>query len=78
MSCLRFPGGPLAISIITILVIAGTLSSCGRYGSPERLAPGTDTTEGWVGEVAEQDASLDEEIDDESSDRSDWPDLSEE
>ena len=33
------------ISIITILAIAGTLSSCGRYGKPLRVAPATDTTD---------------------------------
>ncbi len=27
------------IAIVTILAIVGTLSSCGRYGSPVRVAP---------------------------------------
>jgi hypothetical protein len=27
------------IAIVTILAIVGTLSSCGRYGSPVRAAP---------------------------------------
>ena len=42
-SLLRFPRGRLAIVIITILAITGTLSACGRYGRPVRVAPATDT-----------------------------------
>jgi hypothetical protein len=38
----RLPGGRRTIAIITILAIAGTLSSCGRYGKPVRVAPATE------------------------------------
>ncbi len=35
----RSRGVTLAACIVTILAITGTLSSCGRYGSPVRVAP---------------------------------------
>lgn len=42
----RAPGGVFAVvvAIVTIFAIAGTLSACGRYGSPVRVAPVADTT----------------------------------
>lgn len=66
---LRFPRGRLAILIITILAITGTLSACGRYGRPVRAAPATDT----IDLTAEDEgaASADAELIDESSDESD-------
>ena len=33
-----------ALASVTILAIVGTLSSCGRYGSPVRVAPAAETT----------------------------------
>jgi hypothetical protein len=57
------------ISIITILAIAGTLSSCGRYGKPVRVAPATDTTD--LASEDEDAALADAMPVDESSDESD-------
>ena len=68
-SLLRFPRGRLAIVIITILAIAGTLSACGRYGRPVRVAPATDTIDLAVED--ENAASADAELIDESSEESD-------
>jgi hypothetical protein len=56
------------ISIITFLAIAGTLSSCGRYGKPVRVAPATDTTD--LAAEDEDAAVADAKRVDESSDES--------
>jgi hypothetical protein len=56
----RRPGSRLAITIITIFAITGTLSACGRYGSPVRavptsepIDPASDGTDGVVGPTRE-------------------------
>jgi hypothetical protein len=61
-------GGRLALVIITIFAMAGTLSSCGRYGSPvrsvsvaETIAPSENESEN------EEDASVEKGVLDEPS-----------
>jgi hypothetical protein len=67
----RLPGGRLAIAVITISAITGTLFSCGRYGRPVRVAPAAET----IAEPVEEEAgSGDTKAEDESSDRSDRSD----
>ena len=66
---LRFPRGRLKTLIITILAITGTLSACGRYGPPVRVAPASDTID-LAAEDADA-ASADAELIDESSEESD-------
>ena len=65
---LRLPRGRLATLIITILAITGTLSACGRYGRPVRVAPATDTID--LAAEDEDAASADAELIDESSEES--------
>jgi hypothetical protein len=71
----QLPGGrfSIGIAIITIFAIAGTLSSCGRYGSPVRVAASADTMAPAV-EPAEEEATSTKttkaKIADESSDGS--------
>ena len=48
------PGHRYAVLVVTILAIAGTLFSCGRYGSPVRV--------GAVEGVAQQPAEEDEVV----------------
>jgi len=64
----RLPGGRWVTLIITILAITGTLSSCGRYGKPVRVAAVTDTTD--LAAEDEDAAVVDAKRVDESSDES--------
>ena len=41
---LPYSGGRLSLAVITIFAIAGTLSSCGRYGPPVRVVPVSETS----------------------------------
>ena len=66
----RRPGGHWKIAIITILAIAGTLSSCGRYGKPVRAAPATEDTRDLASED-EHAAVVDARLVNESSGESD-------
>jgi hypothetical protein len=64
--------------VVTIFAIAGTLFSCGRYGSPVRVLPVEDATpqpedeDGVVG-VTLSDEKYDDESDQEPPDRSSEP-----
>ena len=63
-----------ALAMITILAIAGTLSACGRYGRPVRVAPvdvGTET------EIGAEDPQPKDLAADERSDRKDEDDRTE-
>jgi hypothetical protein len=53
------------LAVLTILAIAGTLMSCGRYGSPVRPLPAaaTDTEAAADTEAAGATATADEEAD---------------
>ena len=44
------PRGRLALVIITIFAMTGTLFSCGRYGSPVRSVPVAETSASSEGE----------------------------
>jgi hypothetical protein len=66
----RLPEGRWMIAIITIVAITGTLSSCGRYGRPVRVAPATEDTNDLASED-EHAALVDAKLVNESSAESD-------
>lgn len=51
MRCVGLPSRGYAVMVVTILAIAGTLLSCGRYGSPVRVG----TVKGVAQQPAEED-----------------------
>jgi hypothetical protein len=64
--------GRLATIAITIFAIAGTLSGCGRYGSPVRVAPVE--SDAAIARMEPLDSEAIASTTDESSDRRDADD----